>query len=83
MLFLVLNAAVVVPAVHLLLHSHDACDQPDCVVLALAQGKVDTDAAPVQVIVPEAVPAPLACLPVREPVSRTDCPVLPGRAPPV
>lgn len=82
--FLLLNAAIVVPGIHLLWHDEHGCDEPDCVVLVMAQGKLEPGPSPVLVQRPIAI-ATLSVRfgPVHEPPDTTDCPVLPARAPPV
>jgi hypothetical protein len=80
--FLLVNAAIVLPGIHLLWHDEHGCDEPGCVVLALAQGKLDPGQAPVGVQRPMAIAVLLRFGPVHEPLSTTDCPVLPARAPP-
>lgn len=80
---LLLNAAAVLPSLHALWHDEHGCDQPDCVVLAVAHGSVDPTTPAASALPPETVGLPLPLLPVVSPVSTEDCPVLPGRAPPV
>lgn len=79
---LLLNAAVVVPAVHHLWHDGHGCHEPECVVLALAQGCVHPGCAAPRVVRAEPAPLPLPAIPVGAPVVSGDCPLLPGRAPP-
>ena len=43
--FLLLNAAVVVPAIHALWHADHHCDETECVVLAVAQGNLESPEA--------------------------------------
>ncbi|MBL9128895.1 MAG: hypothetical protein JNL97_14685 [Verrucomicrobiales bacterium] len=44
--FVLLNAAVVLPSLHALWHGDDHdCDHTDCVVLAVAQGKFESPTA--------------------------------------
>jgi hypothetical protein len=43
--FLLLNAAVVVPAFHALWHGDHDCDETECVVLAVAQGNFENPEA--------------------------------------
>jgi len=82
-LFLLLNAAAVLPALHEFWHAGHGCDQADCAIATLAHGGVD--AAPT---------APALCVPTPPPpflletpgspclTSVSDCPPIPGRAPP-
>lgn len=79
---LLLNAAVVLPALHGLWHDEHGCDEPDCVVLAMAQGSVDAGVDPAPAVRPVAAPLPAPVIPVLGPASADDCPCLPGRAPP-
>ncbi|MBL9137338.1 MAG: hypothetical protein JNK85_15805 [Verrucomicrobiales bacterium] len=80
--FLLLNGAVVLPALHHLWHDHDDCDPIDCVVLTVAQGTMEaTDATP-PTLEPHACPRPTSVRIAAEPRGTTDCPPLPGRAPP-
>ncbi|MBL9138819.1 MAG: hypothetical protein JNK85_23320 [Verrucomicrobiales bacterium] len=78
-----LNAAVVVPALHYFWHDDHTCDDPDCVVLAMVQGTVDSDAAPAPSAEYEGPSVPLPESPASQPSVSSDCPPLPGRAPPV
>ena len=80
---LVLNAAVVLPVWHALWHDDHGCDEPDCIVLALAQGTVDPSTPPSPVVRPVIVELPASAIPFLPPVSADDCPSLPARAPPV
>jgi hypothetical protein len=81
---ILLNAATVLPALHALAHDHDGCDQPDCVVVALAQGGIHSAPDPARVVrfLPAPLPAPAvpAFRPAADPL---DCPRLPARAPPM
>lgn len=78
-----LNAAVVLPALHQLWHDDHDCDQPDCVVLAMAQGKIDADPTPMPLVAWFAVSTPLVSPAMGHPEVASDCPPLPGRSPPV
>ena len=80
---LVLNAAAVLPVWHALWHDEHGCDEPDCVVVALAHGTVDPGPAPPPVARPLAVEIPAPAIPFLAPASADDCPLLPARAPPV
>ncbi len=81
--FLLLNLAVVLPALHALWHDGHGCDEPDCVVVALAQGKADPVLFRVTVPEPVELESAAATPVVACQVIRADCPPLPGRAPPV
>ncbi|MBX3747170.1 MAG: hypothetical protein KF833_17830 [Verrucomicrobiae bacterium] len=80
---MLLTFAGVVPAVHHLWHAGHGCDQPDCVVVAFAQGKVDPTAAPMPEFIRVAGVRDLPEQGVTAVLIATDCPPLPGRAPPV
>ncbi|MCC7375708.1 MAG: hypothetical protein IT581_13705 [Verrucomicrobiales bacterium] len=77
-----LNAAVVVPALHYFWHDDHTCDDPSCVVLTMVQGSVDSDATPAPSTEYHSTPVPLPETPAPEPSIVSDCPTVPGRAPP-
>lgn len=81
--FLMLNAAVVLPSLHALWHGDDHdCDHTDCVVLAVAQGKFESPTATPPPRRPMAEARPVATLPPRTPwVVRAGSPPA-ERAPP-
>jgi hypothetical protein len=77
--FLLLNAAVVLPSLHSLWHGDDhghGCHHADCVVLAVAQGKFESPTAPM----PPCRPTEVA-LSVALPLPDSPLPVPPGAPP--
>lgn len=66
--FLMLNAAVVLPSLHALWHGDDHdCDHTDCVVLAVAEGKYESPTTPPPPHPPLGVPVALPEWPPRNP----------------
>ena len=81
--FLLLNAAVVVPAFHALWHGDHHCDETECVVLAVAQGNFENPEAAMPLLRPVELVRVAEMLPPATPLILHVGPPPAERAPPV
>ena len=80
---LTLNLAAVLPSLHAVWHEGEHCEPGDCAVAAFSTGSVDP-------VTPVILPARWAAFALDLPATAVllaaipgDCPLVPGRAPPV
>jgi hypothetical protein len=80
---LTLNLAAVLPSLHAVWHEGEHCEPGDCAVAAFSSGSVDP-VSPVSLPVRSEVFAlELPATPLLVAAIPGDCPLVPGRAPPV
>jgi hypothetical protein len=81
-LFLFLQAASALPALHHWLHSDSTTPDHQCVIRLVSQGQIEHALPQVAVPLPQIIPVPAAAVPAALVLVEVDYRLLPGRAPP-